>query len=464
MTSWSSPSMRTCHNDVLPEKNAALPPPCDEGLDGVAHALGPVLVVPDREVQARAVQHLGVLLQIGIRAHADLEALALGPLEEGQLPVGPTGRAGVAREMVDLDVADVRGVLRVGLARSRSRDDPCPAACTGSPPPSAAAWRPGSRRCRGSVRRSRCRRATCWSPARARCARPGRGTHDEEGVVAPDLLADVDLHDDLVVAGAPGRIDVQGQRHGPPAPLRGGVLRRLVLVGRDGVGAEHDLAPSADPCHLDPHRPAARRRQVQADLLARADRLRPAVPRHHLACHGATLTRPDDAAPGRNGSGPSRSRSALPSAHDRRTRLPDRPAGDRRPPRPVCDRHRHPPLGRSRNGLRPRRRPRLPLRRRHPRTVGRGRRVAGHRHPLLHLDTAPRRQPCRAPDRRTPTTRTSHRRFYNPNGAVVDGEPWLFVVGGAYHDRLVRTPEGWRIAHRVEETVWWDNPMPGLPR
>ena len=57
---------------------------------------------------------------------------------------------------------------------------------------------------------------------------------------------------------------------------------------------------------------------------------------------------------------------------------------------------------------------------------------------------------------------TSHSSFYNPNGAEVDGKPWLFVVGGAYHDRLVRTREGWRIAHRVEETLWWDNPMPGL--
>jgi hypothetical protein len=58
---------------------------------------------------------------------------------------------------------------------------------------------------------------------------------------------------------------------------------------------------------------------------------------------------------------------------------------------------------------------------------------------------------------------SSHASFYNPSGAVVDGKPWLFVVGGASHDRLIRTPEGWRIAHRVEETLWWDNPMPGLP-
>jgi SnoaL-like domain len=58
---------------------------------------------------------------------------------------------------------------------------------------------------------------------------------------------------------------------------------------------------------------------------------------------------------------------------------------------------------------------------------------------------------------------TSHASFLNPNGAVVEGQPWLFVVGGSYHDRLIRRPEGWRISHRVEETVWWDNPMPGLP-
>jgi len=60
-------------------------------------------------------------------------------------------------------------------------------------------------------------------------------------------------------------------------------------------------------------------------------------------------------------------------------------------------------------------------------------------------------------------TATSRCAFQNPNGMVVDGKPWLFVVGGAYHDRLVRTPNGWRIRHRVEETIWWDNPMPGLP-
>ena len=121
---------------------------------------------------------------------------------------------------------------------------------------------------------------------------PGRRTHDEERVVAPHLLADVDLHDDLVVARPPRRVDVERERDRPAAPLRGRVLRRLVLVGRDRVGTEHDLPSRADPCHLDAHRPPARRRHVQTDLLARAHRLRPAVPRHHFAPHLPTLTGP----------------------------------------------------------------------------------------------------------------------------------------------------------------------------
>jgi hypothetical protein len=65
-----------------------------------------------------------------------------------------------------------------------------------------------------------------------------------------------------------------------------------------------------------------------------------------------------------------------------------------------------------------------------------------------------------APGASEATARSS---FQNPNGAEVEGRTWLFVVGGTYHDRLVRTGDGWRIRHRVEETVWWDNPLPGLP-
>ena len=53
--------------------------------------------------------------------------------------------------------------------------------------------------------------------------------------------------------------------------------------------------------------------------------------------------------------------------------------------------------------------------------------------------------------------------FLNVNRLEVDGKPWLFTVGGRYHDRLVNSPNGWRIARRIEHTLWWDNPMPGLP-
>ena len=53
--------------------------------------------------------------------------------------------------------------------------------------------------------------------------------------------------------------------------------------------------------------------------------------------------------------------------------------------------------------------------------------------------------------------------FLNPNQLLVDDRAWRFTVGGAYHDGLIRTDDGWRISSRVEETLWWDNPMPGLP-
>lgn len=53
--------------------------------------------------------------------------------------------------------------------------------------------------------------------------------------------------------------------------------------------------------------------------------------------------------------------------------------------------------------------------------------------------------------------------FLNVNTLKVEGRPWLFTVGGRYYDRLVDAGEGWRIVDRIEHTLWWDNPMPGLP-
>jgi 3-phenylpropionate/cinnamic acid dioxygenase small subunit len=56
----------------------------------------------------------------------------------------------------------------------------------------------------------------------------------------------------------------------------------------------------------------------------------------------------------------------------------------------------------------------------------------------------------------------SRAQFLNPNEATIAGEPWIFTVGGTYHDELARTAAGWRITRRVEETLWWDHALPGL--
>jgi hypothetical protein len=41
------------------------------------------------------------------------------------------------------------------------------------------------------------------------------------------------------------------------------------------------------------------------------------------------------------------------------------------------------------------------------------------------------------------------------------GETGLLHTGGRYHDELVRTPRGWRIARRRFETVWVHGPGAG---
>ncbi len=41
-----------------------------------------------------------------------------------------------------------------------------------------------------------------------------------------------------------------------------------------------------------------------------------------------------------------------------------------------------------------------------------------------------------------------------------DGNLHIFTVGATYNDELVRTPEGWRIARRVEEFAYMDGTFP----
>jgi 3-phenylpropionate/cinnamic acid dioxygenase small subunit len=61
-------------------------------------------------------------------------------------------------------------------------------------------------------------------------------------------------------------------------------------------------------------------------------------------------------------------------------------------------------------------------------------------------------------------TATSRAGFYNPMGQQQkDGSLSFFYVGGEYHDTLVRTDQGWRIAERVEKTIWTDGDVPAAP-
>ncbi len=49
----------------------------------------------------------------------------------------------------------------------------------------------------------------------------------------------------------------------------------------------------------------------------------------------------------------------------------------------------------------------------------------------------------------------------NPMGLPSkDGSLHVFTVCAHYVDKLVRTPEGWRIAERIEETVLMDGTLP----
>jgi len=61
-------------------------------------------------------------------------------------------------------------------------------------------------------------------------------------------------------------------------------------------------------------------------------------------------------------------------------------------------------------------------------------------------------------------TATSRTGFYNPMG-LPDGKGGvtLFIEGGYYNDKLVRTPDGWRIAQRIEESSYTTRSSPIMP-
>jgi len=53
--------------------------------------------------------------------------------------------------------------------------------------------------------------------------------------------------------------------------------------------------------------------------------------------------------------------------------------------------------------------------------------------------------------------------FYNPMGLPLpEGQEGLELLffGGYYNDKLIRTPEGWRISERIEESTWMYGQLP----
>ena len=232
-----------------------------------------------------------MLLQVGVGDDVQVVALPLGPRDERELPVGPARRAGPRREVVHGEVADVGRHLAIGRMH---HGDPAP----------------GTRRLgqvTGAHRALQADRGAAVvevAPTevvvgvprvrRQRQQDPGGGgtgrrPHHEEGVAASGSAADVDLEGHLVVARRPRRIDLDGARRRPPAPLGRGAGGGRMIADLDAwVGEDHG-PDRADAGHLDGGRPPTGRRQVQPDALAGAGGLRPAVPDNRLVGHRATL-------------------------------------------------------------------------------------------------------------------------------------------------------------------------------
>jgi hypothetical protein len=234
-----------------------------------------------------------VILEIGVGHHVDGVSVAFRPLEERQLPVRPSGRACVRRQVIELQVADVGRHLRVGrrggrdpatvtrrlvqvARRHRTLQRHASAAGVEVPAAEVVVGMPRVRRQRKEHRRGRC---------------ADRGAHDEEGMAASLFAVDVDLEDDFVVARAPCDVDVDEKRGRPRATVAGGIRRGGVAVRGDGVVRADDDALRPDASDLDRHRQSPGRRHVHSDRPATNDRLRPAVRRDRLVCHRRKLFR-----------------------------------------------------------------------------------------------------------------------------------------------------------------------------
>ena len=223
----------------------------DEGVDGVAHLPAPVLVVPDQDERAVAIEETRELVEVVLRGDVHRVALALGPAHEVALVRRPAGGAGVLRlahgpaplgGRVVRHPAE-RQVVRVGLARRALGQ------VQGGPAP------------RSLERELRARPADALVVAAAApvvVGGPGGGGADQQQPVGraprgPDGEPAVGRPGALgpqrhqVPARRPVRADRQLERHRPGAAVGEAVRRGVRLGAGQPVLRVHQDAPCAVP-------------------------------------------------------------------------------------------------------------------------------------------------------------------------------------------------------------------------
>jgi hypothetical protein len=236
----------------------------------------------------------GMVLEVGVGDDVHAVALPLRPLQEGELPVRPSRRAGVGGQVVAAQIADVG--VHVGVVAGEERHPSTGPGRLVEVPPCERALQRDLRAAGVEVAAAEVVVGVPGVGAQGEEHARRRPTHrradHEEGVLTPPPAADVDLEGDLVVARPPAGLDGDGPAGRPSAALLRGVEGDGVFTCLHPLLAQDDLPPPADPRHLHRDRPGTGRREVQRDRAAGFHRLGPAVARHGLVGHLGGRYRP----------------------------------------------------------------------------------------------------------------------------------------------------------------------------
>ena len=248
-------------------------------LDGIAHALGPVLVVTDGHVGGPAVQQAAIAVEIRTDRMAELPSPGFRPADEQGLPVSPSGGDAPGR-VVAPEARDV--VARPGLEEGDTV-----LFGTGLVQ-EATRQRSPSRRHATSDVEARASPVVVRAPGggREHQHRVGRlgSAHDEEGFCR---LSVVVRQPHQVHARGPAGIDRDLERRAPPAASAREIGRHRLRGARQGRRLEHDVFRCPLPGDL--HAKAARLAvAIQGEGLARQHALGPAVAGDHGDLLGAS--------------------------------------------------------------------------------------------------------------------------------------------------------------------------------